>query len=65
MNTTTCWNSPATIELISFMQKDLVLRYKWLPGLKLTDDAKRGAGLAAQRGKSSRWAGRVGARPTQ
>ena len=29
-------------ELISFMQKDLVLRYKWLPDLKLTDDAKRG-----------------------
>ena len=29
-------------ELQSFMQKDLVLRYKWLPGLTLSDDSKRG-----------------------
>ena len=30
-------------ELISFMEKrSNVLRYKWLPDLKLTDDAKRG-----------------------
>ena len=29
-------------ELISFMQKDLVLRYKWLPNLKLNDAAKKG-----------------------
>ena len=29
-------------ELASFMHKDLVLRYKWLPGLKLSDESKRG-----------------------
>ena len=29
-------------ELISFMQGDLVLQYKWLPGLKLSDQSKRG-----------------------
>ena len=29
-------------ELISFMQGDLVLRYKWLPNLKLNDESKRG-----------------------
>ena len=29
-------------ELISFMQKDLVLRYKWLPKLKLNEASKQG-----------------------
>ena len=29
-------------ELISFMEKRLELRYKWLPNLKLTEDAKKG-----------------------
>ena len=29
-------------ELISFMEKSLVLRYKWLPDLKLSDESKRG-----------------------
>ena len=29
-------------ELVSFMQGDLVLRYKWLPKLKLSDESKRG-----------------------
>ena len=29
-------------ELASFMHKDLRLRYKWLPSLKLSDESKRG-----------------------
>ena len=29
-------------ELISFMQGDLVLQYKWLPALELSDQSKRG-----------------------
>ena len=29
-------------ELLSFMNRELVLRYKWLPNLKLSDDGKRG-----------------------
>ena len=29
-------------ELIAFMEKSLVLRYKWLPDLKLSDESKRG-----------------------
>ena len=29
-------------ELQSFMQKDLVLQYKWLPNLHLSDESKRG-----------------------
>ena len=29
-------------ELISFMRRDLVLRYKWLPDLKLSDESRRG-----------------------
>ena len=29
-------------ELRYFMDKDLVLRFKWLPNLKLSDDSKRG-----------------------
>ena len=31
-----------TQELIYFMRKELVLQYKWLPRLKLSDDSKRG-----------------------
>ena len=29
-------------ELVSFLDHDLVLKYKWLPNLKLSDDTKRG-----------------------
>ena len=29
-------------ELLYFMNKDLVLRFKWLPNLKLSDESKRG-----------------------
>ena len=29
-------------ELISFMRRELILQYKWLPGLQLSDESKRG-----------------------
>ena len=29
-------------ELLSFMKRELVLRYKWLPNLELSDESKRG-----------------------
>ena len=29
-------------ELLNFMNKDLVLQYKWLPQLELSDETKRG-----------------------
>ena len=29
-------------ELLSFMRKELVLQYKWLPSLSLSDESKRG-----------------------
>ena len=42
-------------ELISFMQRDLVLRYKWLPNLKLSDESKRGLDwLSDERNRSRR-----------
>ena len=29
-------------ELMSFMRRELILQYKWLPGLQLSDESKRG-----------------------
>ena len=44
-------------ELISFMRKELVLQYKWLPKLKLSDDSKRGLDWLAD--ESNRMVGPV------
>ena len=45
------------IELQSFMQKDLVLQYKWLHNLDLSDESKRG--LAWLQDASNRLVGPV------
>ena len=38
----TSWSSPTSTSLLSFMRKEQVLQYKWLPKLNLSDESKRG-----------------------
>ena len=42
VNMTTCWSSAASMSCFRSCSRDLVLQYKWLPALKLSDQSKRG-----------------------